>query len=418
MRDLAVIIAFVGVLIFAAHLFEAIFKRTRIPDVLLLIIIGLILGPILKIVSPSQFGDIGPIFTTVTFIIILFEAGIGLNINTLMATFRRTTTLALLVFAFTLAAVAAIAAFFAGLGIPQALMLGAIVGCTSPAVIAPIISHLGMKTHSEAILLVESTITDVLSVVITVGLVEAYLLGKFDFGIMVGTLLSSFLLAIVLGVISAFGWSMILNRIRHLQNSMFTTMALVFIVFGVAEMLGYGGAITSIAFGITLGNIELFRQPLVKLFKRNIFARPQGLTENEKGFYSEVVFLLKTFFFVYVGISLELASWWVIWAGIALTFIILLIRLPIVRFTIPKTTTVADASIIAIMIPKGLATAVLASIPLQQGVEGGELIRNLAYIMVLASIVLSALLVPIVERTKSSSFYSRLFSGFGAGPQV
>ncbi len=416
MRDVAVTIAFVGILIFAAHLFEAIFRRTRIPDVLLLIIIGLCLGPIFNIVSPTQFGEIGPIFTTITFIIILFEAGIGLNINSLIETFRRTTVLAILVFIFTLAAISAAATYLGGLGLAQSLMLGAIVGCTSPLVIAPIIAHLNMKPHSETILLVESTITDVLSVVITVGLIEAYLLGKFDFGIMAGTLLSSFVLAIILGVLSAFGWSMVLNRIRNLQNSMFTTMAFVFIVFGVAELLGYGGAITAIAFGITLGNIELLRQPLVKLFKRNIFSRPQGLTEDERGFYSEVVFLLKTFFFVYVGISLQLASWWVIWAGIALTFIVLLIRLPIVRFTIPKSTPVADASFIAVMIPKGLATAVLASIPFQQGVEGGELIRNIAYIMVLASIVLSSLLFPIVERTKSSRFYSRLFSGFGTGP--
>jgi len=413
-HETALIVAFIGVLVFAAHLFEAIFRRTRIPDVLLLIIIGLCLGPFFNIVSPAHFGEIGRIFTTITFIIILFEAGIGLNINTLIETFRRTTLLAILVFVFTMAAVSAAAMFLVGIGFIQSLIVGAIVGCTSPAVVAPIIGQLNMKVRSQTILLLESTITDVLSIVVTIALIEANLLGKFDVGIMAGTLISSFIMAILLGVLSGFGWSMILDRIRHLQNSMFTTVAFVFIIFGVAELMGYGGALTALAFGITLGNIELFRQPLVRLFRRNLFSRPLGPNNSEKGFYSEVVFLLKTFFFVYVGISLQLASWWIVGAAVALTFIVLLVRLPVVRFIIPKATPVADASIIAIMIPKGLATAVLASIPLQRGVEGGEFIQSIAYVMILASIVLAALLVPVIERTKSSRFYSWLFQGFGA----
>lgn len=69
--------------------------------------------------------------------------------------------------------------------------------------------------------------------------------------------------------------------------------------------------------------------------------------------------------------------------AVALTFIVLLVRLPVVRFTIPKATPITDASIMAIMIPKGLATAVLATIPLQRGVEGGEVIQNVVYVVVL-----------------------------------
>ena len=42
--ELAPVIVFVGLLIFLAHFFVALFEKTRIPDVLYLIIIGLILG--------------------------------------------------------------------------------------------------------------------------------------------------------------------------------------------------------------------------------------------------------------------------------------------------------------------------------------------------------------------------------------
>ena len=73
METVAQVIAFVGILVFLAHLFTGIFSRTRIPDVILLIIIGICVGPLLNLVSPSQFGEVGPVFTTITLIIILFN---------------------------------------------------------------------------------------------------------------------------------------------------------------------------------------------------------------------------------------------------------------------------------------------------------------------------------------------------------
>jgi len=68
----------------------------------------------------------------------------------------------------------------------------------------------------------------------------------------------------------------------------------------------------------------------------------------------------------------------------------------------------------AVMILKGLASAVLASIPLQQGIENGYLIQNIVYVIILASIILTSVLIPIVERTKSSKLCRFIFSGFSA----
>ena len=48
------VIAILGLLIFAAHLFTEIFSRKRIPDVLLLMAIGLVVGPLLGWVKPES----------------------------------------------------------------------------------------------------------------------------------------------------------------------------------------------------------------------------------------------------------------------------------------------------------------------------------------------------------------------------
>ncbi len=72
MQDIALIIAVVGGLIFLAHLFLHIFNRTRVPDVLLLIVVGIILGPASNLVPIESFGLVGPILVTVTLVVILF----------------------------------------------------------------------------------------------------------------------------------------------------------------------------------------------------------------------------------------------------------------------------------------------------------------------------------------------------------
>jgi cell volume regulation protein A len=133
-QNVAQVIAFVGILIFLAHLFTGIFGRTRIPDVILLIIIGVCVGPVLGLTSPPLFGSVGPVFITVTLIIILFESGIALKLGTLRSTLGGAMILAPLSFFSTMLVVAGFAIWLTDLETLPAFILGAIVGSTSEAV--------------------------------------------------------------------------------------------------------------------------------------------------------------------------------------------------------------------------------------------------------------------------------------------
>jgi NhaP-type Na+/H+ or K+/H+ antiporter len=250
-------------------------------------------------------------------------------------------------------------------------------------------------------------VNDVLSIIITVALVEAYSLGEFEIASVSGDLIASFIVAIIFGIIGAFIWSILLNKIHAIKNAMFTTPAFVFVIFGIVETLGFSGAIAALAFGVTIGNIESIP---FSIFKPPVTREPAGLTETEKVFFSEVAFLLKTFFFVYLGISLELISGWPIIVGLVLTFLTFVVRIPAVKVSVSKTMPAKDVSIMAAMVPKGLAAVVLASIPLQQGIAGGELIKNITYGVVLLSIVMTSLLVLSLDKTKLSDLYAWIFA--------
>jgi NhaP-type Na+/H+ or K+/H+ antiporter len=408
MQNIALIIAVVGGLIFLAHLFLHIFNRTRVPDVLLLIVVGIILGPASNLVPIESFGLVGPILVTVTLVVILFEGGIALKLSALKSALSKAVKLAVTSFFLTMIVVGVTAHLLLSLEWIPSLIIGSIAASTSEAIIIPLINQLKTSEKMHALLSVESSVNDVLSVAVTLALIGAYQLGDINVGMITGDLIASFLVAIVFGFGGAFLWSLMLRRIHTMKNAMFTTVAIVFALFGLVETLGFSGAIAALAFGITIGNIESIKLP--KLGKP-LAGKPVGLSKTEKAFFTEASFLLKTFFFIYLGISLQFSSTGIILIGVLITFIAFALRIPAVRIAVGRSVSTKEAALMAVMIPKGLAAAVLASIPAQAGIIGGELIRDVTYMVILISIVATSVMIPLLERTRVSDFYENIVSG-------
>jgi NhaP-type Na+/H+ and K+/H+ antiporter len=65
------------------------------------------------------------------------------------------------------------------------------------------------------------------------------------------------------------------------------------------------------------------------------------------------------------------------------------------------------------MDPKGLAAAVLASMPLEAGIANGQAIQDITYIVIFFSILVCSVMVFLLERTAFSKTYQKLFWLFG-----
>ena len=409
------VIAIMGLLVFAAHLFTEIFSRKRIPDVLLLMIIGLVIGPILHWVSPDALGDVAKIFTTITLVIILFESGTKLHFDTLLNSIRGTIKLTTINFFVTMGIVALLAMIFERFDISTSLMLGAILGGTSSAIVIPLVSHLKISEKGSTILILESAFSDVLCIVFAWALLKAIQSGSMHVGQVIGNILSSFILSSVIGFISAIIWSYLLDKIRHVKNSILTTPAFVFIVYGINQWFGFSGAIASLAFGIGMANIDtIYAKGLIS--KRIFKTPPTQLNDTERQLFSEIVFLLKTFFFVYIGICIRFDNLWSILIGLIITIVLFAVRIPIVQLSVHREKGVfplEDKMFMSGIVPKGLAAAVLATIPIQQGIAEGIVIQNIVFAVILCSITFTSILVPVLEHDNAiSRFYRKRFREF------
>jgi len=412
------VVILLGLLVFLAHALEDFFARTKVPDVLILLGLGLLLGPFSGLVHPEDLGAAGPVFTTLTLVVILFEGGLGLDLKVLGRSLGGATGLTVWSFVATMLVVTPIVRFMMGFTWLQAATLASILGGTSSAVVIPLVSRLALGERAKAILSLESALSDVLVIVVALALMGAQSKGELKVGALFGGMVAAFALAAVLGALAGVAWSLALNRLRGLQNSIFTTPAFVIVVYGLVELLGYSGAIAALALGITLGNIDAL--PLA--FLRRTPETLASLTSTEREVFREVVFLLKTFFFVYVGISIQLSSLPLALTGLLLTAALFAVRVPVVHASLGSGhCNRFEACVAGAMTPKGLAAAVVASVPLQMGLERGLEVKLTVFAVVLFSILLASILVFLVEQGWFRPLARLLYARYGEpspDPQV
>lgn len=404
---MATIILSIGLLYFFAHLLAISFDRTRVPDVLVLMVIGILVGPVLGWTSPEEFGAVGTVLTTIALAVILFESGTTLDLFEIARSARSTLLVSLVTATLTILLLGIASRYAFGLPWLSAFLIGTIASGTSAAVVIPMVKSLKMRESAGTLLILESAITDVTCIVFTFALLNAAAQGTMDVGRMVGQTLSSLVFAAVIGIGGGIGWLLVWDRVRQLPSSIFTTLAGAFVLYGFAELLGFAGAIAVLAFGITLANHSHLH--LSRLFGR----RPlSGVRPGESEFYREIVFLLKTFFFVYLGINERVDDAGLLAVVAVLTLVVYLSRLVAVPYLLAAGTTRREATIIALMVPKGLAAAVLAGLPLQQGVAGGETIQSVVFGIVLMSIIFTATFVGALDVPPLRGLFTRVMERF------
>lgn len=458
--DTSLAILGIGGLIFLGHIFAALFDRLGIPDILPLMALGLILGPMLGLVTPEAFGKVGPVFSTVALVAILFESGLELRFSDLKASLLGAVGLTILSFVVTTAVVTAVSMTALHLELMPGLMLGFIVGGTSAAVVIPILAKLPVSRDLKVGLTLEASISDVLCIIGTLTCLKVAETGALEPGAVVGNLISSLVLASVLGIAFGVVWSYSLNFFHQLKNAILTTPAFPCILYAITEQLGYSGPIAALSFGIILGNVKQLPLPTVGkllgleadghapkekpianlLLSLGKFLVPRGVevesstdtmqyrnlsgaTARDLNFFDkavirEMIFIVKTFFFVFLGLSVQLKDQGQIIAGCLLTGWIYLFRIASTRVTLGKEWSASDARLAAIMCPKGLASAVLASMPVAAGLPYGHIIQNVAYSVILSSTVLSTLLLVLMEKGLPLPPYCFIFSQYRASGEL
>lgn len=404
--ETSVIIIAIGLFIFWGHYLSGVFERRSVPDVLGLMFIGILIGPVFGLVDPSAFGKFGSLFSNLVLIFILFESGTDLKISEIKASFRESAGITTLGFILTWAATATLCRFIFELPWLPSLFTGAALGGTSSAVVAGLVKKIDVTPRTSTTLIIESAETDVFTLAIPLSILGLMITGHMETSSVLSRFISSLVLALLIGIGGAFLWSFIINRFPALKQTKFSTPAFLFILYGIAEYLKFSGPLVALSFGIAIGNLQYFEP---RLLERIVPDQEIVLPPVEKDFFSEMVFLLRTFFFVFIGVSIQVGRIdWLLW-GALITAALFAVRIIAVKLVVARDTPLLDKAVISIMIPKGLGAAVIATLPLQQGHVHGLLIQSVCFSVILFSTLYCVLLFFLIKTGKSIPFFSLLF---------
>lgn len=374
----AIIITICLLLLFA-YLFDVSSARTKIPSVILLLILGwgVKQGANLFEISVPNLIPILPILGTVGLILIVLEGSLELELNksklkiigksSLMAIFQ------MLIISFGLA----YSFYLFGSSTFKSGLINAIpLAIISSAIAIP--SARNLSAHNKEFVTYESSLSDIFGVIFFNFITLNDNLNSEIFGVF----LLQLILMIIVSFVSTLGLAFLLSKIKH--HIKFTPIILLIIlIYSISKIYHLPSLIFILIFGLFIGNLDE-----LKRFKSITKLKPEILTFEVQKFKEitiELTFMIRALFFLLFGFLIEttelLNTDTLIWA-IAITSGIFLIRILLLKIFKLATNPLFYIA------PRGLITILLfLNIPLNQNLS----IANKS--LILQVIILTALVM-------------------------
>ena len=371
-----------SVVIILGVLGEAFFKKTGIPDIAFLMVLGIIIGPIFGIVQPAAVIEIVPYFAALALIIIMFDGGYNLHIGNVLKTAHFAVILVILGFAVSVGIVTGLAHYGLGWEWLDSILLGTIVGGSSSIIVFGLVRKLRISDEAKSMLSFESALTDILSTIVAFVLFEAVLTGNFSADLLGETIGRAVLVGLILGFGVGIPWMFVVSKLSNAQHNYMLTLGVLFLLFFLANSFGESGALTALVFGLMLGNKKyLLKKLRIKL--------PEHTIDNS--LHSQVTFIVRAFFFVFVGLLASFGQFEYVIFGIVAAVAIYIGRIIITKTALVRGFSKLDKKVTSVMIPRGLAAAVLATIPLTMGLQNGEAYPQIVFFILLTSVIITTI---------------------------
>jgi len=391
MIDPLLVFSIIAAILFIGFLGNMFFKKTGWPDILFLIAVGVIVGPLLNIFSKNDFIPFLPIISTFTLLMILFRGGMELNLFEVVSGSFRALFQASAYFALGMVWTAVFLHFVMGWEWIDSFMLGSIVSQTGAVVIVPLAKKIGVQTESATLLSIEATITSIFNIVFFYAFLETRLGGILNLPEALTFIAAKFSVGIVIGAIVGLLWLRALFYLHKEELTYMATIGIILIGYIASEILRGSGALTVLTLGVIVGN----EKEILKILR----SPPPPLTFSEvkkylERFQAEISFILRTFFFVLLGLMFDLSQLSLLTAltyDLPIIIILLAVRYSITSISTWKSPMASDRAIITGMCALGLTPALLSLIPLQYNLPNS----NLYTIIITNLIILTNILTSI-----------------------
>ena len=367
----------------------SIFNRLKLPQLIGMLLTGIILGPYLLNLLDPKILSISADLRQIALIIILTRAGLNLDINDLKKVGRPAVLMCFLPATFEILGMIIFAPKFLGLGLLDSAILGTVIAAVSPAVIVPKMLKLmeegyGADRSIPQMIMAGASVDDVFVIVLFTSFIGLASTGSFSMLNLI-KIPTSILFGISIGFLCAILLIYLFKKI-HIRDSLkviiILNISFLLVTFehSLTGIIGFSGllAIMSIGTGIQAKNTMLSKRMSIK--------------------YSKLWIAAEVMLFVLVGATVNIKYA----LGASIPAILLIITVLIFRmvgvFLCFLGTSLSYKERLFCMIaycPKATVQAAIGSIPLSMGLPSGNIILTVAVLSILITAPLGAFAIDI-----------------------
>ena len=367
----------------------SIFNRLKLPQLIGMLLTGIILGPYLLNLLDPKILSISADLRQIALIIILTRAGLNLDINDLKKVGRPAVLMCFVPATFEILGMIIFAPKFLGLGLLDSAILGTVIAAVSPAVIVPKMLKLmeegyGADRSIPQMIMAGASVDDVFVIVLFTSFIGLASTGSFSMLNLI-KIPTSIFFGISVGFLCAILLIYLLKKI-HIRDSLkviiILNISFLLVTFehSLTGIIGFSGllAIMSIGTGIQAKNTMLSKRMSIK--------------------YSKLWITAEVMLFVLVGATVNIKYA----LGASIPAILLIITVLIFRmagvFLCLVGTSLSYRERLFCMIaycPKATVQAAIGSIPLSMGLPSGNIILTVAVLSILITAPLGAFAIDI-----------------------
>ncbi len=375
--------------------FNLLAKKTNIPSVLMLILLGLGIQQVLNYfgIKPEYFNTL-EILGIVGLIMIVLEAALDLELKRekwpiiwksfVIAFVSLVLSSVLITFVIQL--------FIQNLDFLSALIYAIPFSIMSSAIIIPSVSNL--SKDKREFMIYESTFSDILGILFFYSLTEN--INANGAGEVAFALGGNIFLTLVISVVLSYALIYLIQNIRT-EARFFLFLAVLVLLYAVAKLFHLSSLLIILMFGLLLRNHKVLLWGKLERWLDD--EAIDGLFENFKMITIESSFLVRTFFFVVFGISLSLSTLenWKVWLMSGLFLVILYVIRYIMFYAVER----RDIFPQIFLAPRGLIS-ILLFFAIPEDFKVPEFESGALLVIIMCSSLIMAWSL-ISESTKSSN---------------